>query len=224
MAPRDVMFQGLPRSLIAFLALLASVASGQGSVVIGSSNTYSFNDDLWVGGQPAGHQSFVPRLVDDSWLCALKAGGRPCAKVHDRDERLSSNAADISANTYVDLTGHAKSVSGMVISERDEVDGFATICGCVMHWSVYGEKVLDEVGTQSWALLSPDASPNARWLPIQAYRFDTVSPGLRYALAQQSRIAVPEAPTLGLAAIGFAGLGYVGYRRAKNAAVAGWRR
>src|SRR6185312_2813869 len=69
---------------------------------------------------------------------------------------------------------------------------------------IAGERILDSEGTHSWSLLAPDSSPDARWLPIQPYRFDDASFSMTFAAAPAG--ATPEAPAWAMMLIGFAGL------------------
>jgi hypothetical protein len=56
-------------------------------------------------------------------------------------------------------------LSGMIVIERSEADGFGAPSS-LADWVVVGERALDGGGTHSWSLLSLDISPDAHWLPI----------------------------------------------------------
>jgi hypothetical protein len=105
-------------------------------------------------------------------------------------------------------------LSGMIVTERLEADGFGAP-GSLTDWVVVGERALDGDGTHSWSLLSPDISPDAHWLPIELYRFDDASFSTSFA-ARAPATAAPETSTWAMALIGFAALGLAGYRSSKN--------
>ena len=132
-----------------------------------------------------------------------------------RTELLSSNAADISANVVADSTGHRAAVSGMIVIERLVPDALGADPGSMTDWVVIGERTLDSDGTHSWSLLSPDISPDARWLPIQLYRVEDVSAPMTFA-AMTSTGATPEASTSAMTLIGFVVLGVAGYRSSRK--------
>jgi hypothetical protein len=126
-----------------------------------------------------------------------------------RSELLSSNNADVSAKKVGDTTGHAMGVSGMIVIERLEPDGFGA------DWVVVGERTLDGDGTHSWSLLSSDISLDAPWLPTNLYRFEGSSFSMVFA-AGAAAGATPQPSTWAMILIGFAGLGLAGYRSSRN--------
>ena len=197
----------------------ALVVSGVTCEAIGGGYSFAFSDDEWVGGQPLGSQNLIPRLIDETWRCSLRISGSPCGTTIYRDERLSSISSDNSANSFVDLTGHMMSLSGIVVTEIAEGGGFAMISGDVVQWSVDGEKIFDESGTRSWALLQVDTSPYARWMPIRTYRFNAEVFAYHHAWVQvrhgQLLAAgnVPEPSTGVMLLIGFVILCFAGYHK-----------
>ena len=136
----------------------------------------------------AGRPSRTPR-------CSGRRPLRSCPLNIRRAEIFTSTAADNSPNRTVDVNGHALGVSGMVIIERAEASNFFGDFGVTTTWDVGGEEVLDNSGWRAWEALYPDASPNAKWLPISSYRFEAASP----------QAAVPEASTWALLDVGFRG-------------------
>jgi hypothetical protein len=84
-------------------------------------------------------------------------------------------------------------------------------------WGVVAERVLDSNGTHSWALLSPDISLDAHWLPIELYRFEGSSFSMDFAVrAPAGPGAAPEPSAWAMAVIGFAALGAAGYRSSRK--------
>lgn len=211
------MLQRLALCFVVLSGLVASGASGAGNLIVSKGYSYNFTDDQWVGGPPRGSERLMPELLDQRWPCTLSVGARPSVTITYRDERLRSYSTDISANKSVDETGHAVSVSGIIVDEIGEVDDFAMMSGNITRWSAGGESDFDDVGTRSWSRLATDASPYASWLPIQVYSFSGETMTLLYALDQQSSIGFPEPSTWAMLLLGFAGLGFAGYRRAKLA-------
>jgi hypothetical protein len=189
--------------LLGGAALASQVVEGRELRSIGLGGSYGFRDDIWVGGGPTGTTTFLRPLWSGLWTCANQFGS--CVMEFRSDGLLSSTAADASANRTVDITGHAISVSGLVVTERVERSGFFLDFGEATTWSVGGEQVLDDVGTHAWEILIADASPNAKWLPITPYRFEGSSPTAEWLSAQQT--AIPEASTWELIGVGFAALG-----------------
>ena len=135
-----------------------------------------------------------------------------------RIELLSSSTADVSVNKTADPTGHAVGVSGMIVTERLGPDSFGAADPISWaDWQVVAERVLDNSGTHSWALLSPDISLDAHWLPIELYRFEGSSASMDFAAgAPSGASATPESSTWAMTLIGFAGLGLAGYRSSSN--------
>jgi len=129
---------------------------------------------------------------------------------------LTSNAADVSANKVIDAAGHALSVSGIIVTERVDPTGVSAGFGSGTDPVVYGERVLDANGTHSWSLPSPDILPDARWLPIEPFRFESVGPIMQLNGVEPSRIAAPEWPTWELMGLGFATLAFARARSGRS--------
>ena len=203
------MLNRLPLCFFVLSVFVASGASGAGNLVVNKGSSYSFTDDEWVGGPPRGSTELMPQLLDKQWPCSLSVGGRPSVTIIQRDERLSSYSTDNSANKSVDVTGHAVNVSGIIVTEVGEVNELSMASGHIWEWSIGGERDSDETGSHSWTLLTIDASPYAGWLPIQVYSFSGDTPAL---LDEPSSIGAAETSTWAMMALGFAGLGFAGYR------------
>jgi hypothetical protein len=176
--------------------------------------SYDFNDSLWTNAgldRPNTLSSFA------GWApqCFVNCGPAFGAYVVQRTELLSSNAADVSVNKTADSTGHSVAVSGMIISQRLEPDGFGADPNSWADWQVVAERTLDSGGTHSWSRLSADISLDAHWLPLELYRFDGSSLSMDF-VARASAGAAPEPSTWAMMLIGFAGLGLAGYRRSRN--------
>lgn len=188
------MTRGLAFLLLAAAALVGPAADAKdlGSIVQGPRN--AFRDDVWNGGEPLGTRTFLRPLWSGVQGCADRL--RSCPRDIRRAEVLTSTAADASPNRTDDVNGHALGVSGMVIVERAEPSDFFGGFGVTTTWDVGGEQVLDDSGWRAWEALYPDASPNAKWLPIQSYAFAFATP----------QAAVPEAPTWALLGVGFMAL------------------
>ncbi len=197
--------------LLAGGALSGSVAYGRdlGSIDPTSS---TFRDDVWIGDEPRGTKAFLRPLWSGARNCADRLPS--CVRTIRRIELLTSPAGDATANIVLDMTGHTVSVTGLVIIERVEASGFLSGLGIPTSWSVGGEKVLNPVGTHTWNMLVPDASPNAKWLPIQSYRFDDSSPAEVQRAPQPA--AIPEASTSELIGVGFAALGWAAAARRRR--------
>lgn len=126
---------------------------------------------------------------------------------------MSSNTADLSVNKAVDSTGHAMAMSGMVVTERLEPDGFNADPGFPVDWVVVGERTSDGDGAHSWSLSPSDISLVANGLPLDLYRFDGSSVSIDFAAAARPCAgATPEASTWALTLIGAAVLGLARYR------------
>ena len=211
--------RGIVRSTIA-LALAAAaalVASATGAdagarQIIGTFSS-GFDDWSWTGAGPARQQALSP-LAGWAGRCLVDCGPAFGADVVRRTELISSNAADVSVNRVADSTGHVMGVSGAIVIERLAPDGFGADSGFPMDWVVTGERTLDSGGTHSWSLLSPDVSPDARWLPIELYRFEDASAPMSVAAA--SAEATPEASTWAMTLIGFVWLSVAGYRSSRD--------
>jgi hypothetical protein len=178
--------------------------------------SYSFDDSLWTNPGIKRPVALFP-LANWAPRCLAECGPIFGTYVVQRTELFSSNTADLSVNKAADSAGHTLGVSGMIITERLGPYGFPTDPGSWTDWDVLGERVLDSSGTHSWSLMSPDASLDARWLPIELYRFEGSSVAMDFAAgAAAGASATPESSTLAMALIGFAALGVAGYRSSRN--------
>lgn len=125
--------------------------------------------------------------------CATRIAG--CVQSVRRVELLGGPVGKTAANVRIDGAGHGVSMTGVVVTERADPSGPLAELGLATEWSVEGEASFDQAGMHAWEELLPDASPNAKWLPVQSYRFTDFSPA-----------PVPEPATWTLMAIGFAAL------------------
>jgi hypothetical protein len=215
--------RGILRSTIAFayaatVALVASATSADASArEINSAWSWGFGDSLWTNNGLWRARTLSPPV--DGWSpgCFVNCGPAFGTYVVRRTELLSSSAGDVAVNRVVDSTGRPLGVSGMIVTERLEPDGFGAGSGFLMDWVVAGERVLDSNGAHSWSLLSPDISLGAHWLPIELFRFEGSSFSMDFAAsAPAGASATPEASTWAMMLIGFAGLGVAGYRSSRN--------
>jgi len=207
-----VMPRRLAIALCAATVLIASSADSYGDLIYRRAWSYAFTDDAWVGGPPRGPQELLPQplksaspTLTPSLKCKSKGHPLLCKRLVRRDDRLSSTD-DTSDNLYLDLTGHVTSLGGMIIAEGETGDDSTVMPVEFTQWLVVGEESFDQRGRHTWLLLSPGASPYARWLPIRVYRFAGVGPGLSPALAEHSRTTVPEPSTRALVVVGSVGL------------------
>lgn len=199
--------------LAAAAALVASATGAfAGAPQIDSAWSSGFADWVWADTGLARPRTLAP-LAGWAEQCLVDCGPGFGAYVVRRTELMSSNAADVSVNRVADSTGHVMGVSGAIVIERLAPDGFGADSGFLMDWVVTGERTLDSGGTHSWSLLSPDLSPDARWLPIELYRFEDASFSMSFPAAAS---ATPEAPVWAMMLIGFAGLGAAAYRSSRN--------
>ena len=210
--------RGVVRPAIALALATALVASatsaGAGRARTKDAWSSGFDDWLWTNNGLARPEKPPPLA---GWVEQCLAGCGPGFGTYAvrRTELLSSNATDISANAVADSTGHRAAVSGMIVIERLAPDALGADPGSMTDWVVIGERTLDSDGTHSWSLLSPDISPEARWLPIQLYRVEDVSAPMTFA-AMASTGATPEASTWAMTLIGFVGLSVAGYRSSRK--------
>jgi hypothetical protein len=200
----------------AAVAVVASATGADASAAAPRISAWSsgFDDWSWTANGLEGPRAPSAAGADWSPGCFVNCGAAFGTYVVRRTELLSSNAADVSVNKVVDSTGHAMALTGMIVTERLEADGFGAL-GSLTDWVVVGERAFNGGGTHSWSLLSPDISPDAHWLPIELYRFDDASFSMSFAAAAPPT-ATPEASTWAMALIGFAALGLAGYRSSKN--------
>jgi len=164
---------------------------------------------------PAGSpEVWLPLAPPKVWSpldCVERCGN---ARIYRDEQLLTSNAADISPNRVIDLNGHAMSVSGLIVSRSWEPNAFN------LDWDfggvgmpdryVAGELTLDDGGSHWWSVVSPSVSPDARWLPVEMFRFGFTAPVAQFGSG--SRNAIPEPATLELMAVGFAALGYAAHQ------------
>jgi hypothetical protein len=193
-------------------AALVALASGADASAsrIGGAWSSGFDDWAWTDTSLARPKTLSP-LAGWAEQCLVDCGPVFGTTVVRRAELLSSNTADVSANTVADSTGHMTGMSGMTVIERLAPDGFAADPGSLTDWVVTGERTLDSDGIHSWSLLSPEISPDARWLPIEHYRFEDASLSMNFAAAASAG-ATPEASTWAMALVGFLWLSVAGYR------------
>ena len=203
-ASRNVLLMTIALGLAAATAPVASATRADASAAAPQISAWSsgFDDWSWPANGLEGPRAASSAVADFGTY------------VVRRTELLSSNAADVSVNKVVDSTGHAMALTGMIVTERLEADGFGAL-GSLTDWVVVGERALNGDGSHSWSLLSPDISPDAHWLPIELYRFEDASFSMSFAAAAPAT-ATPEASTWAMALIGFAALGLAGYRSSKN--------
>jgi hypothetical protein len=203
------MLKGIALGLAASLALVSLAASAKIVNRIESVQSYYFADSMWVNKGPEGSVSLSPPLPPQLVRqCFVGCGPIFGPFVIRRVELLTSNAADVSPNKVRDATGHAQSVSGIIVTKRVDPMGVSADFGFETDRVVYGEHVLDANGTHSWSFLSPDILPDARWLPIEPFRFESAGPIMQLNGVEPSQIAVPEWPPWELMALGFATLAF----------------
>ena len=209
--------RGIVQSTIALAfagaaALVASATNaGAGAPEITSAWSYGFADSLPTNNGLERRRTLSPPGADWALRCFVNCAPAFATYVVRRSELLTSNDADVSAKRVVDATGRAMGVSGMIVVERLESDGFGA------DWLVVGERTLDGNGTHSWSLLSSGISPDAPWLPGDLYQFEGSSFSMDFAAASPAGArATPEPSTWAMILIGFAALGLAGYRSSSN--------
>jgi len=186
--------------LLLTMGAAAACSSAANCEVIGAlvPSSSGFRDDLWIGGEPRGTKTLIPPM---SLPGLVRLSLKPSLPVFRIDERLATISTDAAANTRLDITGHAVSVSGLTVVICPEA---SSEFGLTTSWAVDGEQTLDNVGEHSWTVLPADTSPNARWLPIASYRFENSS-----ASTAQPASAIPEPSSWTLIGVGLALLSWV---------------
>ena len=203
------MLKGIALGLAALSALVSLAASAKIVNRIESVQSYYFADSIWANKEPEGSVSLSPPLPQPARKCFVGCSPVFGPFVIQRVELLTSNAADVSPNKVIDATGHALSVSGIIVTEHVDPTGVSADFGFETDPVVYGERVLDANGTHSWSFMSPDILPEARWLPIEPFRFESAGPIMQLNGVEPSQIAVPEWSTWQLMGLGFATLAFV---------------
>ena len=195
-------------ALAATAVLATSVTDADASAREISASSYGFADSL-LPNNGLEHLPMLP-LSGRDWAlkCSANCGSAFGTYVAQRSEMLTSNTADISTRKTADLAGHAMGVGGTVVVERLEPDASSAL----MNWVVVSERTVDENGSHSWSLLSGPPS-DMPWLPNDLYRFEGSSFSIDLLADTQP---TPEASTWLMMLIGFAGLGFAGYRNSKN--------
>jgi hypothetical protein len=197
-------------------ALLASVTNaGASATETNSAWSYGFADSLWTNNELERRRMLSPAVADWALRCFVNCGPAFGAYVVRRSELLTSNNADVSGKKIVDVTGHAIGVSGTIVIERLERDGFGADSGSPADWVVVGERTLDGNETHSWALSSSGISLDAPWFPSDLYRFEGSSVSIDLATGTTAG-AAPEPSTWAMILIGFAGLGLAGSRSSRS--------
>jgi hypothetical protein len=174
-----------------------------------------FSNSVWTDNVPVRSANLSRSL--HKWPTQCFVGCDPAfgTFVVRRAEFLSSNTADVSVNKVVDSTGHSMGVSGMVVTERLDPNGFSLGPGSLTDWVVVGERDLDSSGIHSWSLLSADFSLEGPWLPNELYQFEDFSLSTDFAAGTPTG-ATPEASTWVMILIGFASIGFAGYGKSKK--------
>jgi hypothetical protein len=211
-AQRGIIQSTIPLAFAGAAALVASATNADASAPeINSAWSYSFVDSLPTNDGLERRRTLSPRGADWALRCFANCGLAFATNVVRRSDLLTSNDADVSGKRVVDATGRAMGVSGMVVIERLEPDGFGA------DWLVVGEQTLDGNGTHSWSLLSSGISLDAPWRPGDLYQFEGSSFSMDFAAASPTGAgATPEPSTWAMILIGFAGLGLAAYRSSRN--------
>lgn len=214
-APRGIASSTIALGLAVAVALVSSATGADAADTTETAWTSSFNDSLWINTGPVSPRNLLLPIPEWQPQCFVGCGPVSAPFVIQRVELLSSDTADVSVNKVADLPGHAMGVSGMVVTERFEPTDFNGDPGSLMDWVVVGERELDSDGTHSWSLLPSDISLDARWLPIDLYRFESSSLSADFA-AGGPRGTTPEVSTWVMMLIGFAALSFAGYGNSKK--------
>ena len=185
---------GLAVMLLAAATFAAPAAEGGAIGSFEPGAHYAFRDDAWIGGDPRGTRPFMRPLWSGALDCFERLAS--CKREFRRAELFTSTLANASPNRVIDLNGHALGVTGVVTIERVATPDLFADFGVTTAWDVGGEQVFDSAGTHAWEALYPDASPNAKWIPIQSYRFEGATP----------QAAIPEPQTWVLIGVGFTAL------------------
>jgi PEP-CTERM motif len=201
-------------ALAAAAALLAAAACAGASAAmpeIDRSWSSGFQDSPWTSDGLGRPKTPPSPLADWTAQCFVDCAPAFGARLVRWTELLSSNTADVSVNKAADPAGHPVGISGMIVTERLEPDGFGADPGALTGWTVVAERMLDGDETHSWSLSPTDGSLDSHGLPLELYRFESSSFSIDFASsAAAGANPAPEPSTWAMMLIGFAGL--AGYR------------
>jgi hypothetical protein len=208
-ARRSIVRSMLALAIAAAAALAASVTHAHATAREISASSYGFADSLLPNTGLEHLRTVALPGSDGALKCSANCGSALGPSVAQRSEMLTSNTADVDTRKTRDSAGHAMGVGGMVVVERLEPDASGSL---LTNWVVVSERTIDENGSHSWSLLSgaPSYMP---WLPNDLYRFEG-SWSSTDLLADAP--PTPEASTWVMMLIGFAALGFAGYRNSQN--------
>jgi hypothetical protein len=194
-------------ALAAAVALAASVTGAEASAREVSASSYGFADSLLTKNSLDRPPAVSPLGGGGPLGCAINCGPAFGTFIVRRSELLTSNTADVSVRKTVDAAGHQMGVGGMTMVERLETEASG-----LTSWVVVSERTVDETSSHSWSLSSgvPLAAP---WLPGDLYQFEGSSNSVDLL---SDAPTTPEASTWVMMLIGFAGLGFAGYRNSGN--------
>jgi hypothetical protein len=206
-ARRSLVHSRVMFALAATAALAASVTEADARAREISASSYGFADSLLTNNSLERPPALSPFAGVERQGCAVNCGPAFGTFVVRRSELLTSNTADVSVRKTGDAAGHQMGVSGMNVVERLVSDSSG-----LTSWVVVSERIVDETSSRSWSLLSgvPLAAP---WLPGDLYRFEGSSLSIDIL---SDAPPTPEASTWVMMLIGFAGLGFAGYRNSGN--------
>jgi hypothetical protein len=205
-ARHSVVQSTMTLAFAAIAALAALVTDANASAREMSASSYGFADSLLTSDDLERSPPLPPFGVG-ALGCFVNCGPAFGTFVARRDELLTSDT-DVSGRRIAAAAGHPTGLSGMIMIERLESDGF----GSLMNWVVVSERTLDDNGSHSWSLLS-GVPVDAPWLPSNLYRFEDASFSSDLAVQPPT---TPEASTWGMMLIGFAGLSLAGYRSSRQ--------